>query len=123
MTCYQLIFREDANKKRERREKLRQWQEKMNREKSSELRNQQLGNKGRGKKKLSKPTKDDKRRSGLESMKSDDNQKDRDPHRRTMNSAIFESDDYFEIPMDVESDSTGDCKCSDFVYLYNPIVY
>lgn len=102
-------FREDANKKRERREKLRQWQEKMNKQKSSDLRNQQ-GNKGRGKKKLSKPTKDDKRRSNVQSLKSDEDQKDRDPHRRTVNSAIFESDDYFEIPMDVESDSTGDWK-------------
>lgn len=110
MICYQFIFREDANKKRERREKLRQWQEKMSREKSSDLRNQQPGNKGRGKKKLSEPTKDDRRRSSFQSMKSDEDQKDRDPHRRTMNSAIFESDDYFEIPMDVESDSTGEWR-------------
>lgn len=105
-----ITFREDANKKRERREKLRQWQEKMNREKSSDPRNQQPGNKGRGKKKLSKPTKDDKRRSSLQSIKSDEDQKDRDSHRRTMKSAVFESDDYFEIPMDVESDSTGEWK-------------
>lgn len=107
MICYQLNFREDDNKKRERREKLRQWQEKMNRDKSSDLRNQQ-GNKGRGNKKLAKPTKDDKRRSSFQSLKSDEDQRDRDPRRRTVNSAMFESDDYFEIPMDVESDSPGD---------------
>ena len=97
------------NKKRERREKLRQWQEKMNREKFSDQRNQQ-GNKGRGKKKLSKATTGDKRRTSMQSLKSDEDPRDgnRDPHRRTMNSTTFESDDYFEIPMDVESDSTGD---------------
>ena len=106
MICYQLIFRED-DKKRERREKLRQWQEKMSRDKSSDLRNQQ-GNKGRGNKKLTKPTKDDNRKSSLQSSKSDEDHRDRDPRRRTVNSAVFESDDYFEIPMDVESDSTGD---------------
>ena len=96
------------DKKRERREKLRQWQEKMNRDKFTDQRNQQ-GNKGRGKKK-SKPTKGDKARSNMQGMKSEVGLRDgnRDSLRRAMNSA--EIDDYFEIPMDVESDSTGDFK-------------
>lgn len=41
-------------------------------------------------------------------MKLDDDQKDRDLYRRVMNFVIFESDDYFEIFMDVESDLIGD---------------
>ncbi|KAL9984828.1 hypothetical protein ACROYT_G007164 [Oculina patagonica] len=99
--------REDPSKKQERREKLRQWQEKMNRDKFSDQRNQQ-GNKGRGKKKVSKPTTGDKRRSSMQSLKPGEDMRDgnRDPHRRMVNSATFETDDYFEIPMDVESDST-----------------
>ena len=71
----------------------------------SDQRNQQ-GNKGRGKKKLSKPTRGGRRSS---SVRSDENQTEGDPRRKALDTAVFESDDYFEIPMDVESDSTGDC--------------
>ena len=90
------------DKKRERRERLRQWQEKMSKNEFLDHKNQQ-GNKGRPNKKLAKPAKGDKRRSISQSLKSNENQHgDRDSHRWN------ENDDYFEIPMDVESDSTGD---------------
>ena len=87
----------------------------MNRDKFPDQRNQQ-GNKGRGKNKLSKLTKGDKRRSSLQSLKSPDDiqrEGDRDPHRKT-----FERDDYFEIPMDVESDSTGEYETNAHVHVH-----
>ena len=97
------------DKKRERRERLRQWQEKMNKKEFVGQKNQ-LGNKGRSKKKLAAPAKGDKRRSSSQSLKSNESHRegDRDSHRRPLPLSKAENDDYFEIPMDVESDSTGD---------------
>ena len=60
-------------------------------------------NKGHPKKKPTKATKGDKRKPSSQSLKSNESQREGDSHRRLLN----ESDDYFEIPMDVESDSTG----------------
>lgn len=99
--CGFVSFREDTDKKRERRERVRQWQEKMNKEEPSSLKNQQA-NRSRPKKKAPKPAGGDKRRSNDIQREGD-----RDLHRRLVNKARFENDDYFEIPMDVESDSTG----------------
>ena len=90
------------NKKRERREKVRQWQEKMNTGKFSDPKNQQ-GNKVQPKK---KPAKGSKRSASSQSLKSNESQRtDKDSNKR--NVSKFDNDDYFEIPMDVESDSTG----------------
>ena len=63
----------------------------------------QPGNKVHPKK---KPAKGNKRSTTSQTLKSNESQRaDRDSHRR--NVVRFDNDDYFEIPMDVESDSTG----------------
>lgn len=80
---------------------MREWQKKFNKKDTSNEKDQQ-GNKSRLKKKVGKPSRGDKRRSN------NSNQWDGD---RDLHSQVFETDDYFEIPMDVESDSTG----NDFV--------
>ena len=97
------------DKKRERRERLRQWQEKMGKKGIVGQKNQP-GNKGRSKKNLATTAKGDKRRSSSQSLKSNEiqHQGDRDAHRWPLPLSKSENDDYFEIPMDVESDSTGD---------------
>ena len=111
--------RQDVDfKKQERREKVRQWQEKMNKAGFSDQKSQP-GNKVHPKK---KPAKGNKRSATSQSLKSNESQRaDRDLHRR--NVVRFDNDDYFEIPMDVESDSTGnavkfssrkDSICTDF---------
>ena len=80
----------------------------MNKEIFPDQKNQQEKT-GRSRKKLAKGAKGDKRGSSLQSLKSDESQRgDRDLHRRAVNASKFERDDYFEIPMEVESDSTGD---------------
>ena len=56
------------------------------------------GNKSRLKKKVTRLSRGDKRRSNSSQREGDGK----------VNLSKFESDDYFEIPMDVESDSTGD---------------
>ena len=90
-------FSENIDLKRERRERVREWQKKFNNKDTSNEKDQQ-GNKSRLRKKVGKPSRGDKRRSN------NSNQRDGD---RDLHSQVFESDDYFEIPMDVESDSTG----------------
>ncbi|XP_067021110.1 zinc finger C3H1 domain-containing protein-like isoform X4 [Acropora muricata] len=87
---------ENIDLKRERRERVREWQKKFNKKDTSNEKDQP-GNKSRLKKKVGKTSRGDKRRSN------NSNQRDGD---RDLHSQVFESDDYFEIPMDVESDST-----------------
>ncbi|XP_068711250.1 zinc finger C3H1 domain-containing protein-like isoform X2 [Montipora foliosa] len=87
--------REDKDKKRERREKVRQWQEKLKKKDISNEKTLQ-GNKSRLKKKVTRLSRGDKRRSNSSQWEGDGK----------VNLSKFESDDYFEIPMDVESDST-----------------
>ena len=102
---FYVTSREDINKKQERRERLRQWQEKMNTDRFSDQRNQQ-GNKGRSKKKLTKSVKG-RRRSSSVKLAGTEMEGDRDSPSKEGDPALFENDDYFEIPMDLESDSTG----------------
>lgn len=81
----------------------------------------QPGNKVHPKK---KPTKGNKRSATSQSLKSSESQRaDREAHRRHV--VRFDNDDYFEIPMDVESDSTGnaikfssrkDAICTHFLF-------
>ena len=81
----------------------------------------QPGNKVHPKK---KPAKGNKRSATSQSLKSSESQRtDREAHRR--NVVRFDNDDYFEIPMDVESDSTGnaikfssrkDAICTHFLF-------
>ena len=121
MHSFVVCSRQDVDfKKQERREKVRQWQEKMNKAGFSDQKSQP-GNKVHPKK---KPAKGNKRSATSQSLKSSESQRaDREAHRR--NVVRFDNDDYFEIPMDVESDSTGnaikfssrkDAICTHFLF-------
>lgn len=77
----------------------------MNTDRFSDQRNQQ-GNKGRSKKKLTKSVKGRRRISSVK-LAGTEMEGDRDSPSKEGDPALFENDDYFEIPMDLESDSTG----------------
>ena len=98
-----LILSDDAEKQRQRREKLKQWQERRLQNDFPGIRDQQQGNVTRSKKKVSKLGVGSKRRTGMGERKSEVGQgeKERDMQK-------FDADDYYEIPMEVESDSPGE---------------